>query len=128
MSSSQRKYSKRCLLGGKNNDPLLDWLKDRLECLILEEDVDAKLVQQVVENGYAPDLTDDEVEEIGRDPFLIAYALAANDRCVVTTEVSKPGKQRQNKKVPDVCNTLGVTCHNPFTVYRTLGFRTAWKP
>lgn len=96
-------------------------------CLLLDEDVDPPLFQHVVANRYAPDLTDVEIIEIGRDPFLIAYALAGSDRCVVTTEVSKPGKQRQNRKIPDVCNTLGVTCYNPFLVYRALGFRTAWK-
>jgi hypothetical protein len=42
----------------------------------LHETVDITLVQNVVNNGYAPDLTDVEVEAIGRDPFLIAYALA----------------------------------------------------
>jgi hypothetical protein len=116
------------LAGGRNDDPLLDWMNDHKATLVLVEDVDVALVQQVVHNGYAPDLTDDELEEIGRDPFLIAYALAVTGRCVVTTEVSKPGKKRQNRKVPDVCGTFGVTCHNPFEAYRALGFRTAWKP
>jgi hypothetical protein len=116
------------LAGGKKNDPLLEWVKDHQESLRFDEDVDATLVQSVVGSGYAPDLTDDELEEIGRDPFLIAYALAGAERCVVTVEVSAPSKKRQNRRVPDVCNDFGVTCHNPFTVYRNLGFRTAWKP
>ena len=43
---------------------------------------------KVVSAGYAPDLTDDEVEKIGRDPFLIAYALAdPPERCVVTGKI-----------------------------------------
>jgi len=55
--------------------------------------VDIPLVSKVTDEGYAPDLTDDEVEKIGRDPFLIAYALAAvGERCIVTTEVSKPAE------------------------------------
>jgi hypothetical protein len=33
--------------------------------------VNVDLISRVVEKGYAPDLTDDEVEKIGRDPFLI---------------------------------------------------------
>ena len=94
---------------------------------MLDEDVDAGLVQTVVSNGYANDLTDDEVERLGRDPFLIAYALAdAEARCVVTTEVSRPGASRQNRRIPDVCSTLGVTCCDPFTLNRDLGFRTNW--
>ena len=115
------------LAGGKKNDPLLDWVNSNKSVLLLAEGVDVTIFQIVVNKGYAPDLTDFEVEEIGRDPFLIAYAMAGADRCVVTTEVSKPGKKRQNRKVPDVCNDLGVTCYNPFTIYRNLGFHTKWQ-
>ena len=47
----------------------------------------------------ASDLKDDEVERLGRDPFLIAHALVDPEhRCVVTTENSKPKKQRANRK------------------------------
>ena len=94
---------------------------------MLDEKVDAKLVTKVLEEGYAPDLTDIEVEEIGRDPFLVAYAMSGPDRCVVTTEVSSPKKQRQNRKLPDVCDAFGVKCYPPFKVNRDLGFKTTWK-
>src|SRR5687767_5899311 len=70
-------------------DPVATWLKkDSVKrALVLAEDVDPALVAYAVAEGYAPDLTQVEVETIGRDPFLIAYALAApRDRCVVTTE------------------------------------------
>src|SRR5271157_6228732 len=82
------------LAGRKKDDLLLDWMKEKenQDALKLDEAVDAALVQKVVFDGYAPDLTDDELEEIGRDPFLIAYCMAAPDRCVVTTEASKPSK------------------------------------
>jgi hypothetical protein len=77
--------------GGKNEeDRLFSWLQDdpNRKALLLEEEADAELVRHVLYQGYAPDLTDDEIEQIGRDPFLIAYALASPaDRCVVTTEV-----------------------------------------
>ena len=86
------------------------------------------MVQRVIAEGYANDLTDDELEQLGRDPFLIAYALAApNDYCVVTTEVSKPRKQRQNRRIPDVCNTLGLRCIDTFSMLRELQFRTNWN-
>ena len=118
------------MAGRKKNDPLLDWMKDKdnQAALKLNESVDASLVQVVVSKGYAPDLTDDEIEEIGRDPFLIAYGMADSDRCVVTTEVSRPSKKRQHRKIPDVCNFFSVACCNPFQVNRALGFHTAWKP
>ena len=54
--------------------------------------------------------------------------MVANDRCVVTTEVSKPSKQRQNRQLPDVCNALGVTWCTPFMAYKNLGFKTSWRP
>jgi len=114
------------LAGSKKEDPLLDWITGHKDVLRLKEKVDPSLVNKVVTEGYAPDLTDDELIEIGQDPFLIAYALAKTaERCVVTVEVSSPGKKRQNRKIPDVCASVG--CQNPFQVYRSLGFSTAWK-
>jgi hypothetical protein len=112
-------------------DLLFAWIQDpdTKITFLFEEEVNVTLVQRVINDGYAPDLTDDEVEQIGRDPFLIAYALAApTDRCVVTTEVSKPSRKRQNRRIPDVCQTMGVLCTDPFTFCRALGFRTSWKP
>lgn len=119
------------ILGGrKKDDLLLDWMmeKENQDALKLDEAADAALVQVVVCRGYAPDLTDDELEEVGRDPFLIAYGMAAPDRCVVTTEASKPSKKRQNRRIPDVCDRLSVVWCNPFQVNRALGFHTGWKP
>ena len=118
------------LAGRKKDDLLLDWIKEKenQEALKLHEASDPALVQKVVCDGYAPDLTDDELEEIGRDPFLIAYCMAAPNRCVVTTEASKPNKKRQNRRIPDVCDYLSVVWCNPFQVNRVLGFHTAWKP
>jgi len=116
--------------GRRDNDLLMDWISqdETADALLLEEAVDAVLVQRVVSTGYATDLTDDELEQIGRDPFLIAYALSnPADRCVVTTEVSRPSAQRQNRKIPDVCRTVGVQCRGPFDLNRDLGFRTGWR-
>ncbi|HEX6288553.1 MAG TPA: DUF4411 family protein [Herpetosiphonaceae bacterium] len=114
---------------GTKNDLLYDWIRDQthLDALTLNEEVDVAQLQRVISQGYAPDLTDDEIELIGRDPFLVAYALAGPDRCVVTTEVSKPSKKRQNRKLPDVCNDFTVQWCNTFTFIRHLGFRTSWR-
>ena len=95
--------------------------------LLLADKVDTTLVQKVIVEGYAPDLTDDEVEQIGRDPFLTAHALSATERCVVTVESPAPEKQRQNRRIPDVCKSMGQACCNPFEFNRALGFRTQWK-
>ena len=118
------------LAGARRGDLLLDWLNSDTSksALLFEETVDPALVRKVVNEGYANDLTDDEVEKLGRDPFLVAYALAGPERCVVTTEVSRPSKTRQNKKVPDVCALLGAACCGPFDLYRDQGFTTDWEP
>lgn len=110
-------------------DLLFAWLQDAAnkKALLLDEMVNPVLLRKVIADGYAPDLTDDELDQIGRDPFLIAYGMAAKGRCVVTVETSQPKKQRQNRKVPDVCKTMRVTCCNPFDFNRLLGFRTQWK-
>jgi hypothetical protein len=116
--------------GRKDDDLLLDWIcgAEIEAALLLNEVVDVSLVQQIVATGYASDLHDDEVEKIGRDPFLIAYALAYSaDRTVVTTEVSRPSTQRANRKVPDVCQSVGVACCGPFALNKALGFKTGWK-
>jgi hypothetical protein len=116
--------------GNADQDLLYTWVQDDAHkaAILLDEKVAADLVTRVLERGYAADLTDEEIEQIGRDPFLIAYALASPaDRCVVTTEVSSPGRQRQNRRIPDVCQSLGVTCCDNFAMFRALGFSTNWR-
>ena len=63
------------------NDALATWAKSEefQENLLFVEEVDPELVARVIDEGYAPDLTDDQVEELGRDPFLIAYGLGPVD-------------------------------------------------
>jgi hypothetical protein len=63
--------------------------------LILDEQPDANLLRVIIDTAYAPDLTDAEMEQIGQDPFLAAYALAdPTKRVVVTKEVSATSKLR----------------------------------
>jgi hypothetical protein len=115
--------------GRKEGDDLLIWIKNDAHraALVFDEPCKIELVQRVVKEGYADNLTDDEVERIGRDPFLISYGLADSERCIVTTEISKPSKKRHNRHVPDVCETLKVKCCGPWDLNRELGFKTAWK-
>lgn len=115
--------------GTKENDLLLEWIDDpeNETALLLNEDVDPIKVQYVVSNGYALDLTDNEIESLGKDPFLIAYALSNVERCVVTTEVSKASRKRQNQHIPDICRKSSVNCCNTFDMNRTLNFSTRWN-
>lgn len=115
---------------GNDDDGLTLWSKDSETetSLLLREESVATLVSHVIDNGYASDLTDDEVEQIGRDPFLIAYALASiKDRCVVTSEGSKPGRKRANRHIPDICKDLGISCCSAFEFTKQLNFNTNWE-
>lgn len=107
------------------NDDVADWLKeaDAKTALRLDERVDVTSLRHVVSKGYAPDLDATELQKIGKDPFLVAYALGKTDRTIVTKELSKPSKQRANRKVPDVCNVCGVIWLNDFGFYREADFR-----
>ena len=110
-------------------DDLAAWIKEdgNKAALLLDEQADQAVVTRVISEGYAPDLDDVEMEQLGRDPFLIAYAITdPAQRCVVTTEVSKPTRQRANRHIPDVCDSLGVRCVDAFQFARALTFKTNW--
>lgn len=112
------------------DDDLSVWAKDAQTeaALLFTQESDQPLVAQIIDDGYANDLTDAEVEKIGRDPFLVAYAIASpGDITVVTTEVSKPTKQRSNRRLPDVCAEFQVECVNTFEFVRRLNFSTNWQ-
>jgi hypothetical protein len=114
----------------EEKDLLFAWLQEQehKDALLLDEEVDQAIVNKIVTTGYAADLTDEEIDLLGRDPFLMAYAVAQpKDRCVVTVEVSKPKRQRANRQVPDVCKSLGLQVCDPHTMNKVLGFRTNWK-
>lgn len=116
--------------GKRDTDALADWAKRQETKAALEfaEDVDIDLVRRVTYQGYTSDLTDVHVNVIGRDPFLIAYALVdPSNRCVVTTEVSKPTSKGHNRHIPDVCRQFGIPCSNAFEFIRALDFRTDWN-
>jgi hypothetical protein len=105
---------------------LRDWLTDSAnsKVMILDQKIDPVILNKVLTGGYAPDLDDSEIEEIGQDPFLIGYAVMnAPEVAVVTKEVSAPSKQRANRRIPDVCRIFGIRCISDFEFYRELGFR-----
>jgi hypothetical protein len=117
------------VIGGRGQ--LVDWLKeeDSRKALLFAEEADPVIVAKVTAEGYAADLDEAEQEAVGRDPFLIAYGVvAANERCVVSFEVSAPSKTRANRKVPDVCVHFGVKCITLFELIEELDFTTDWQP
>ncbi len=111
-------------------DKLAEWAANPeiKDALLYEKEVVPDLVSRVITEGYCPDPTDQEIEAMGRDPFLLAYALADPlNHTIVTTEVSKPSKRRANRKVPDVGRDLGIRCVNNFQLLRDLDFTTRWN-
>lgn len=108
------------------SDKLAEWAtNDEVRnALLLDEQVVIDIVRHVISSGYAPNLTDDEIEQIGRDPFLIAFALRDQEnRTVVTLETSKPKTIRANRRVPNVCDDLNAKCLDTFKMLVALDFR-----
>ena len=90
----------RSLIGSKDHQPTPSYSMKRLT---------PPLCRKLSTTGTRPTSRTTKLREIGRDPFLIAYGMARPDRCVVTSEPSSPKKQRKNRRIPDVCNTFGIT-------------------
>ncbi len=112
----------------QGSDDLKHWIKKHKQQVLLDEIVKPSLVRQVIANGYGNDLNDEEVDKIGNDSFLIAHALVnKNNRCIVTSEFSKPRRVRANRHIPDVCRDLRVRCCGPFEFIRELDFHTRWN-
>ena len=115
---------------GGQKDELAEWAEDEdvKSALLLEEDAEPDLVARITYKGYLPNPTDDQLLKMGRDPFLLSYALKdAENRCIVTTEVSKPSKRGANRKVPDVAKDFDIRCINSFQLLRELSFSTNWN-
>lgn len=113
-----------------NKDELAEWSENEevKKALLLKEEADPLLVTQITYEGYVSNPTDDELKKIGRDPFLVSYALNdIKNRCIVTTEVSKPSKQGANRHLPDVCKHFNIRCINNFQLINELNFSTNWS-
>ena len=109
---------------------LVDWLtiEETKESLLFAEEADPALVARVTLEGYG-NLNEDGIVQVGRDPFLISYAIAGlPQRTVVSFEVSAPAKRGANRKVPDVCLHFGVPCCTLYKVIDDLDFTTDWQP
>lgn len=111
----------------RGKDELSEWAKSYKGDLVLQEEVDIALIRQVTTEGCAPDLTEVEIEGIGRDPFPIAYALADRDNRTVVTGEKRSNKQRQNRPIPSVCDDFSVKSCDQWDFGRALGFRTDWN-
>lgn len=112
------------------NDELAEWIRrdDVVDALRLDQEVDVDLVRPVIDEAYAPDLADDELERVGRDPFIVAHALNdPKEFTVVTTENSMPRRRRGNRHLPDVCADFNIDSCNTFDMADAWDFSTSWN-
>ncbi|MEL6799852.1 MAG: DUF4411 family protein [Pseudomonadota bacterium] len=114
------------------NGALPDWVADNdvKAALLLDEEPDTVLVQHALDNGYQAqhaNFNDGELIKIGRDAFLVAYALAADGRVIVTREVSRRTKRLGASKLPDACDDCGVSWTTDYEMYRLLDFNLKGK-
>ena len=109
----------------EHDDDLQRWVRDHQDILVLKEDGLDIHVPNVLA-CYGANITEAGLEQIGADPFLIAAAKSLS-AIVVSKEVSAPAKQGVNRRVPDICASMGVRCITDHVMIRELDFRTNWK-
>ncbi len=115
---------------GGEKDALATWAEqvEVKDAILFEEESEQDLVARITYGGYVANPTDDDLKKIGRDPFLLSYALKdLQNRCIVTTEASKPSRSGANRHVPDVCNDFGIRCIDNFQMIKELNFSTSWN-
>jgi len=91
------------------DDELAKWAKSREGIFVIDEEISHLSDIYSIGYGFSNEPTETQKETMGKDPFLINYCL--NDfqnRVAVSNEVSKPSKKEQNRKIPDVCTSLGI--------------------
>jgi len=110
------------------NDELEAWCRENLPNDFFKDSDDVMLQYGQVSSWaislsyhFLPNALNEFLDADEADAFLVAYALAnANQRIIVTQEVSQPG--RRNKiKIPEPCQALGVRYMNAMEMFRTLG-------
>jgi hypothetical protein len=74
---------------------LKDWLTtpEHSKRLRLSAQVNPAELQKVISEGYADDLNESELEQIGQDPFLVAYAIPYGPSVTVVTRGSVQAEQ-----------------------------------
>lgn len=115
----------------REGDLLLPFLRrsENKRALVLQEEPRSELVTEVLGRAYGGPLpTEADLETMGQDPFLIAYALVdPAERRVVTCEGSRPSRVGPRRHVPDACSDIGLASLNPFEFFRELDFSVNWR-
>lgn len=112
----------------RTKDELAQWaeIPNVTKALLLDEEAEKDLVSKITYR-YVPNPTDDDLVKLGRDPFFLSYALKDKvNRCIVTSEVSKKTAQGANRKIPDICDCLGIHHIHSYQLVDKLNFSTSW--
>ncbi len=116
---------------GNKDQAFNNWMAENSSNLKLVEESSEQNLLQVLSEGYGfgPQALREGVPvENTNDALLVAYALSADgSRCIVTLEaeqnVRRPLPLPANRKIPLVCDLLGIPHINTFDLIRTLDFR-----
>lgn len=104
---------------------LQDWKRGNRDALVLDhEGYDADVPTILAQ--YGDNLTERELDRIGKDPFLIAAAFRTG-ATVVSREGTKRSLKRANRRVPDICADLGINCINDHQLIAALDWSTSWR-
>lgn len=98
----------------KANDELYLWMKEHKEKFYIPDDgaiTNLKKVLEIYELLYKNDISDEMLESMQADPYIISHAIT-NNGIVVSNEFHKEKIIRSIKgiKIPTVCEMLGVKC------------------
>ena len=88
-------------------DLLAEWCKKNIKKYKTDDSLAAPYLQKVIE---AYEATDSKVIEIIKnDAFVVTHALAC-DGTVVTYEKESKATSAKNKRIPSICEVLGISC------------------
>ena len=103
----------------RGDDLLAEWCKENIKKLRIDDSLAAPFLQKVLEAYKANDAN--TIEKIQNDAFIIAHALACGGT-VVTYEKESRASSASNKKIPSICEKLGISCITlPAFMWRLLG-------
>lgn len=124
------------ILRGNKEDELFIWVKCNRVKLELDEEIDAQNWSETLTKGYgytSIEAAEHDLVEQRADPFLIAHALSGTGaRRVVTLEKGTIAPTNLpnpiNRKIPTVCDLLGIKHLDTFALIRELDFRITLSP
>ena len=111
---------------GRPEDPLSEWIRAHEASLTIGPPSQVAVLR-VWTDGYQQGSSALHLPSVDDDAFLIAAALTApGERTVVTME-KRSNKTGLNRRIPQVCDIVGVNCIDTFRFIRELDFRTDWR-